>query len=151
MRLAFFNSKKYADYSGGYALYAKRGRGRKLVDEKMYGRVVREYCKALADRLCTDGSVTLPNGMGVISSAILTRRPQYRGDKFIGYGKFDYKKKEYDGTLKTFGIVFLPSHDCPNLRCFGYVANKRLFRKMKSMWISGDAEWVPVIFNDSLI
>lgn len=152
MRLAFTNQGRYPEFERGYDLYVKRSKTGNVMDIKSYKRVLRAYCKAMSEMLCKYGIVDLPCEIGSLSAAVLTRKPQYRGKTFIGYGKKDWTTGEYDGTLKTFGIVFLPrmkKHH--NLRCFGFVANRRLFKKMKNIYISDDCTWYPVEFNDDMI
>lgn len=110
------------------------------------------YCSMLADRLQENGIVDLPNEMGMIVAAEIRRKPQYRGKKFIGYGKYDYEKGHYDGTIKTFGLVFLPKRaKKQNMRCYGFVANRVLFKKMKEKFKSGLSQWKPIQFNDEMI
>lgn len=152
MKLAFSGQGRYPDLTEGYALYRKRSRKENALDEKMYNAVVKRYCKRLAERLVEEGIVELPNGMGTIAAATLTRKPQYRNGKFIGYGKRDYASGNLDGTLKTFGMVFLPRHTKnQNLRCLGYVANRKLFQTMKERYMSGEADWLPMVFNEDMI
>lgn len=152
MKLAFSGHGRYADFSDGYELYESRAKKKDtVVDKTVYARIVKSYCKIVAERLLNDGMVDLPK-LGSIASAIITRKPQYRGDKFVGYGKMDWKKGHYDGKLKTFGIVFLPRRERNgNMRCFGYVANRRLFVKMKEKYESGNASWAPLEFTDEMI
>ena len=152
MRLAFDNQAHYADFSEGYKTYLKRTKVDKPVDEKTYKRIVKAYCKRLAQRFEEDGMIDLPCEMGTVTTAILTRRPQYRGKKFIGFGKKDWTTGLYDGTLKTFGIVFLPNRKVSqNLRCFGFVTNRRLFKKMKELNDGTGKKWTPVVFNDEMV
>ena len=152
MKLAFSGQGRYPDLTDGYALYRKRARKEKTLDEKTYNAVVKRYCKRLAERLIEEGIVELPNGMGTIAAATMTRKPQYRGKKFIGYGGMDYSSGMLDGTLKAFGMVFLPRHTKnANLRCLGYVANRKLFQTMKEKYTSGEADWLPVVFNEDMI
>jgi len=152
MKLAFHGQGRYPDYDRGYALYRKRNRGRVPLDEKTYNRVIRQFCKGLAGRLESEGCVDLPSDLGTISAAVITRKPQYRGKKFIGYGKYDWKTRQFDGKLKTFGIVFLPKHSDKNsLRCYGFVANRRLFQRMKEMYDGYDCPWTPIDFNETMI
>ena len=152
MKLAFSGQGRYPDMTEGYALYRKRSKKDAPLDKKTYTAVVKRYCKRLAERLVEEGIVELPNGMGTIAAATLTRKPQYRGKKFIGYGRMDYSSGKLDGTLKAFGMVFLPRHTKnANLRCLGYVANRRLFQTMKEKYISGEADWLPVVFNEDMI
>jgi len=152
MKLVFHGQGKYADLSKGYELYLRRTKKENPLDDKTYSRVVKAYCNGLASRLCKDGIVDLPNDMGSIAAVIIKRKPQYRGKKFVGYGKYDPKTGTFDGTMKAFGMMFLPKHgENDNLRCYGYVANRRLFQKMKQLWESREAEWSPIYFNDEMI
>ena len=151
MKLAFNGQAHYTDFSKGYELYKKRNK-KTPIDAVTYNRVIRLYCKSLADRLLDDGMVDLPDGIGSISAAIITRKAQYRGKLFVGYGGMDWKKGHRDGKLKTFGMVFLPRRGKnENLRSYGYVANRQLFKRMKSEYESEDCKWQPIEFNDSLI
>lgn len=151
MKLAFSGQGRYPDYTQGYELYRRRAK-KEAMGEKMYARIIRTYCSSLADRLCQDGIVDLPNGFGSISAAMIKRRPKYRDGKFVGYGKMDYDKGHLDGSMKAFGLVYLPQHGKnDNLRCFGYVANRRLFKRMKALYENGDCDWVPMSFNEEMI
>lgn len=152
MKLIFSGQGRYPEYDEGFDLYRKRAKKENTLDRKQYARVIRRYCELLSERLCKEGMVDLPNGMGTIAAAIITRKPQYRGGKFIGYGAKDYKTGELDGNLKTFGMVFLPRHDKnENLRCLGYVANRQLFKRMKGLFMNGDCDWAPIGFKDEMI
>jgi len=152
MKLAFSGQGRYADFKEGYELYVKRSRLGNLMDEKTYRRVVKAYCRMLADKLYEDGMIDLPGGLGSIATATLTRKAQYRGDKCIGYGKMDWTKGRYDGKLKTFGLVFLPRRErTQNLRSYGFVANRRLFQKVKQKAIGYGCNWRPIEFNDEMV
>ena len=152
MKLAFSGQAHYSDLSKGYDLYVKRSRKDEYFDRETYNRVVRLYCRRLGERLGSDGIVDLPCDLGSLAAATITRKPQYRGDKFIGYGKMDWEKGHYDGQLKTFGIVYLPSRDrTQNLRCFGFVANRQLFKKVKGIYESDECGWRLLDFNDDMI
>lgn len=152
MRLAFNGQAHYTDFSAGYELYKKRSKLGLSVDEKTYRRLIRSYCGLLADRLNSDGMVDLPCKMGSIAAATITRKPQYRGKQFIGYGKKDWSTGHYDGKLKAFGIVYLPRRNRhKNLRSFGFVANRQLFKRVKNNYESGNRNWEPVEFNDDMI
>jgi len=152
MRFAFDNMAHYTDFSKGYGLYLRRCRNGNPVSEAEYRRTVKAYCKWLADSLYDTGMANLPCDLGTISAAILTRRPKYIKDKFIGYGKKNWKTGEYDGTLKTFGIVYMPKHTKnQNLRCYGFVANRRLFKRVKEAFESGLSYITPVDFTDEMI
>lgn len=152
MKLAFNSQARYTDFSDGYKLYIARSRKGESVDETMYKRIIRKYCSRLAEHLQEYGIIDLPNEMGSIAVAEITRRPQYRGKQFIGYGKMDWKKGHYDGTLKSFGFVFLPKRNKKqNLRCYGFVANRELYKKMKDIYQAPHCSWHPIVFNDEMI
>ena len=152
MRLAFHNQGRYAEFDKGYDLYVKRSKTGEFMDKVSYKRVIRSYCRKIAEILCRNGAVELASGFGSISAAVITRRPQYRGKRFIGYGGYDWKNGMYDGKLKTFGIVYLPRRDKnANLRCLGFVANRRLFKKMKNDFIGYDCPWYPIEYNNEMI
>lgn len=154
MKLAFSGQARYTDFVPGYELYLKRTKGDTPLERAEYNRIVRRYCSLLADRLIREGMIDLPCDMGSIVAAKILRKPQYRGKKFIGYGKMDWSKGHYDGSLRAFGLVFLPRRDRhrnANLRCYGFVANRQLFKNMKSRYESDDCPWTPVEFNDDMI
>lgn len=152
MKLAFSNKAHYPDLTEGYALYVKRSKGGRVFEEKTYSRILKQYCAILANRLLEDGTVDLPKGLGTISAVQITRKPQYRGKTFIGYGKKDWTTGQYDGKLKTFGIVYLPKHGKnDNLRSLGFVANRQLFKRMKELYSSGESRWQLLDFNDEMI
>lgn len=145
MKLAFSGQARYADFSDGYALYQKRSKTGDVMNEETYHRVVKDYCSSLADRLEKQGMVDLPR-LGTIAAARLTRKAQYRGNKFIGYGAIDWSTGKYDGKLKTFGLVFLPTQKRKqNLRCYGFVANRRLFKRVKA------SNHILLDYNDEMI
>lgn len=153
MKLAFSGQGRYTDFEDSYKLYVNRSRNGDSVDRKTYNRIIRRYCSILAGRLVEYGIIDLPNDIGMIAASILRRRPQYRGKKFIGYGKRDWENGCYDGSLKTFGLVFLPKlgHKRNNFRSYGFVANRKLFKEMKQMYENGDCNWSPITFNDEMI
>lgn len=152
MKLAFSGQAKYPDMTDGYELYVRRGRKNKPVDLHTYTTVVKEYCRMLADDLKKDGMVDFPSGLGTIAAVTIRRRPQYRGKKFIGFGSYDWKKGHYDGEPEAFGLAFLPRMDkTNNLRCYGFVANRRLFKKMKEMHGEYDCPWVPMEYGKEMI
>lgn len=152
MKLAFSGEAHYPDFSEGYQLYVKRSKKGTYFDSKTYNRVIRKYCNILADRLCEQGMVDLPGELGSIFAAMITKKPQYRGKQFIGYGAMDWEKGHYDGKLKAFGLVFLPKRTKNgNLRCFGFVANRQLFKRMKAIYNSDDRNWKPLDFKNEMI
>ena len=151
-RLAFHNRGKYTDFEKSYELYCKRCKKSSPVNYQTYKNIVREYCKCLADRLANDGMVDLPSNLGTIIVSDIRRKPQYRGDKFVGYGKMNWKEGRYDGSNKALGIVFLARRDkTENLRSFGFVANRRLFYRIKELFDSGLSNWQPMEFNETMI
>lgn len=153
MKLAFSGKGHYTDFDEGYKMYISRSRGGRDVDIKTYKRIVRTYCSLLVERLKKDGIVDLPNDIGMIAAATIRRKAQYRGKKFVGYGKYDWSKGHYDGTLKTFGLVFLPRLEKKknNFRCYGFVANRQLFKRISELAKSGICSWSPIEFNDEMI
>ena len=152
MRLAFTGEGRYAEFEKSYDEYVKRSKKGDYVDFKTYKRLVKGYCKRLVKRLIEEGMVDLPCDMGSIAAATLTRKLQYRGKKVIGYGKMDWKKGHYDGKLKAFGMVYLPRRGKnANMRSYGFVANRRLFQKMKNIHESGESNWTPIEFNERMV
>lgn len=152
MKLAFNGKAHYPNLEEGYTLYAKRARKNGYLSKEQYNKVIKLYCSTLADKLLKEGMADLPCGLGSICASIFNRKPQYRGKKFIGYGKMDYSTGFYDGVMRTFGIVYIPRRGKnANLRSYGFVANRRLFKKVKSMYESDDCPWEPIEFNDEMI
>ena len=152
MKLAFSGQARYPDMTDGYELYVRRSRKNNSVDLHTYTKVVKEYCSLLAEDLKKHGAVDLPCGLGTIAAVTMMRSPQYRGDKFIGYGSFNWEKGHFDGEPKAFGLAYLPRRDKNNnLRCYGFVANRRLFKKMKELYRSYDCPWVPIEYGKEMI
>ena len=151
-KLAFSGQGRYADYDKGYQLYRNRARGKECVKKDIYKKIVREYCSGLAGRLFEEGFVDLPNGIGSIAAATIKRKPQFRGKKFVGFGKKDWETGTYDDSRKAFGLVFLPKWGQKGcLRSYGFVGNRQLFKKMKERYESFDCQWFPIEFNDEMI
>ena len=152
MKLAFSGKARYTDFDKGFELYKKRSRTQCSLTVKDYKKVVKLYCKALAERLEDEGMIDLPMKLGSVATVTLTRKPQFRGKKFIGYGKMNWETKQYDGNLKAFGIAFLPNRGrSNNLRSFGFVANRALFKNIKSKYESGETDWSPLDYKDEMI
>ena len=152
VKLAFSGLARYPDYSDGYRYYLAHTRSDNKLSEKDYRRVIREYCKILADRIVETGAVDLPGKLGLIAAASMRRKPQYRGDRFIGYGKMDWDKGHYDGSFYAFGVVYLPNRKASNnLRCLGFVANRQLYKKLKARSGSWECNWKPIEFNEEMI
>ena len=152
MKLAFNGQAHYTDFASGYDLYKKRSKAGRSFSEREYRRVIRTYCRLLADSLVKNGIVDFPGELGSVVAAVITRKAQYRGKKFIGYGGWDYKNKCYDGKLKTFGMVYLPRQKKnDNLRSFGFVANRQLFRRMKERFQDSLCPWTPITFEKEMI
>lgn len=152
MKLAFSGEAHYPDFSAGYQLYSRRVRSRVPMGFGVYKRVVRMYCASLAERLYDNGMVDLPSKLGQIYAAEITRKPQYRGKQFLGYGMKDWKAGHYDGNMKAFGVVFLPNRmKKASLRCYGFVANRQLFKRLKSRYEDYYCPWAPLEFNDEMV
>ena len=152
MKLAFNGKAHYPNLKEGYSLYAERTRTRVNLTPEQYNKVIKLYCSILAGRLLENGVVDLPGNIGSIYASVINRNAQYRGNKFIGYGKMDYGTGFYDGTMKAFGFVFLPNRKAnQNLRSYGFVANRRLFKKIKGLYESDYCPWMPIEFNDDII
>ena len=129
----------------------KRSRTDITLNFDTYKRIVRDYCKALASEICETGMIELPR-IGSLAVSLFRRKPRYRNNKFVGYGKYDWEKKEYDGSKNSFGVAFLPRHDKNNnLRCYGFVANRRLYQKLKEIYEKFDCPWVPLGFTNEMI
>ena len=151
MRLAFNGEARFADFGPGYELYLKRERKGQPVDEKTYRRVLKAFCKRLADRLEEHGMVDLPCGLGTIAASTITRKAMDRNGKFDGYGKYDRETGLRDGKLKTFGIVYLAGRGKGCLRSYGFVANRRLFQRVKEKSEEYGCPWTLMDFNDSMV
>lgn len=151
MRLAFDNQAHYTDFAAGYQLYLNRCRNGNPLDEKTYRRVLKMYCKCIAKHLQNAGMADLPNGLGTIAVANIRRNGRWKDGKMIGHGGYDWKNRAPYDTLKTFGIVYLPKHGKGNLRCYGFVANRRLFKAMKEKYLSGDSGWTLMEYNDEMV
>lgn len=152
MRLAFSGQARYPDMTDGYEVYVRRTRKNEPVDLHTYTVIVKEYCSLLAEDLKKEGAVDFPCGLGTVAAVMIRRSPQYRGDKFVGYGGFNWEKGHFDGEPEAFGLAFLPRRDKNNnLRCYGFVANRRLFKKMKELYRSYDCPWVPMEYGKEMI
>ena len=151
MKLAFNGQARFAEFNDGYELYSRRKRFENPVDFKTYKNVVRDYCKMLADELEHNGIAELPCGLGMLAAATFMRKPQYRGRKFLGYGTMNWHTGKFDGSVNTFGIAFLPKFDKKNLRCYGFVANRQLFKRVKEEYRNEYRTWSPIEFNDKMV
>lgn len=152
MKLAFSGQARYPDMTDGYELYVRRSRKGDCVDISTYKRIVNDYCRMLAEDLEREGIVDLPCGLGSVAAVIMRRRPQYRGKKFVGYGSYNWKSGHYDGEANAFGLAFLPSRArTNNMRCYGFVANRRLFRRMKELYLGNERDWVPMNYEKEMI
>ena len=105
MKRPFYGTAKYADMTGGYRLYASRKKKGEPVDIVRYSKVVKAYCRRLAERLGKDGMVQLPCGLGLLAAAMVRRKPRYKDGRFVGIGRFNPRTREYDGTMEAFTIV----------------------------------------------
>lgn len=151
MKLAFSGQARYPEMTDGYELYVRRSRTNEPVDLQKYTRVVKDYCRMIAEELERDGMIDLPSGLGSISAVKIRRKAHYRKGKFAWYGKWDPRRCRYDGSPFAFGVTFLPKRDKnQNLRCYGFVANRQLFKRMKEKYDNG-CQWTPMTFNDEMI
>ena len=152
MKLAFSGQARYADMTDGYNLYCKRRRQKEPVSLDIYTKVVKDYCRMLAESLEKDGMIDLPSDLGTISAVVIKRKAQYRGKRFYGYGAMDWKRKHLDGRYTAFGLAYLPRMDkTNNLRCYGFVGNRKLFKRMKEMYDNGTNQWVPMQYGNEMI
>ena len=152
MKLAFSGQARYPDMTDGYEVYVRRTRKNEPVNLHTYTAIVKEYCSLLAEDLKKEGAVDLPCGLGTVAAVTIRKSPQYRGDKFVGYGGFNWEKGHFDGEPEAFSITYLPRRDKnKNLRCYGFVANRRLFKKMKELYQSYDCPWVPIEYGKEMI
>ena len=152
MKLAFSGEARHPDMTDGYELYVRRSRLIEPADLHTYTIIVKEYCRLLAEELQKDGIADLPCGLGSVAAVIMRRRPQYRGKTFVGYGSYNWEKGHYDGEPKAFGLAFLPSRNkTNNLRCYGFVSNRKLFKRMKELYQSYDCPWVPMEYGKEMI
>ena len=152
MKLAFSGEARYPEYDKGYDLYVKRSKSGKYMDKETYKKVIRKYCSVLSDRLYEEGYIELPAGLGAIVPVTIQRKAQYRGKRFIGYGKMDWGKGHYDGSPTAFGVTFLPRRrKKDNLRCYGFVANRKLFKRLKQRSEDYHCPWKPLEFSDEMI
>ena len=68
----------------------------------------------------------------------------------------DFLRREAEGgkypQYKAFGMAYLPKRNkTQNLRSFGFVANRRLFNKMKQKHTEGFCGWSLLPFSDSMV
>lgn len=152
MKLAFSGKGRYTSFDGGYDRYVKTSKTRRPVGKKEYKKVVKMYCEMLAGILEREGIVDLPCDIGAIAAIRIRRKPLFMGSRFVGYGKKDWKNGGiYDDSREAFGLAFLPKHDNANMRCYGFVANRKLFKRMKALYDEFTCPWVPMRFTDEMI
>lgn len=152
MKLAFSGDAHYTSFDSGYERYVKGAKTRELVDRATYNRVVRSYCQLLVDRLYEEGMVDLPCNMGTLAAVKIKRKPQFRKGRFVGFGKLDWEKGTYDDSREAFGVAFLPKHGInDNLRCYGFVANRRLYQRMRDRSEEFTCPWVPMKLTEDMI
>lgn len=151
-KFVFSGKGRYPDFTEGYTLYSNRCRKTIPVSSVVYNNIIRDYCKYLSVSFERNGMVDFPNGIGTLFTAVFQRKPQYRGKTFIGYGKMDWETKHFDGSNTAFGIVYLPNRNKVQcMRCYGFVANRRLFQRLKKQYIEQTCDWKPMIFNEKMI
>lgn len=153
MPLAFNRQARYPDFAEAYERYKSGARTRACVDESTYRRIIRMYCGLLADRLVEDGMVDLPCDMGMIAVATIKRKARYINGKFAGYGRVDWRRGgARDGSPTALGVVYIPTRrKTANLRSYGFVANRVLYKRIKKAYESGESGWTPMEFNDDII
>lgn len=101
----------------------------------------------LADRLEKEGMVDLPSDIGMLAAVNIRKRPVYdkREGKYRPARSIDWDKVRETGTMaykdspNTFGFVFVPKHLRKRaiFRCFGFVANKSLYKKLRQEYNKG--------------
>lgn len=146
----FVNKARYPDLTNGYLLYRNRSAmtpSDRVLTESQYNRIVKSYCKELANRIETEGIADLPSDIGAIVAVNIYKKPVYdaREKKYRLARNIDWnatrenKKITYKDSPNTFGFVFAPKHIKKNniLRCFGFVANKALYKRMRVKYNDG--------------
>lgn len=146
----FLGESRYPDLSKGYELYLHRSAKtpkERILSLQQYNRIVKSYCKALADKLEDEGITDLPSNIGSIAAVNIRKKPTYDKTR-KAYRPADLidwdKTRETGGIVRkdcriTFGFVFVPKrikgHE--NFRCFGIRANKALYKRMKKHYDAG--------------
>ena len=146
----FKNKSRYPDLSSGYELYCNRSVKTpkdRILDRVLYNRIVKAFCKELADELEKDGIVDLPSDIGSVIAVGITKKPSYDVSlkKYRSADNVDWDATRKNGTVvrkdgnKTFGFVFqskrVKGHG--NFRCFGIRANKALYKRMRKCYDEG--------------
>lgn len=152
MKLAFTGEAHYTSFENGYNRYVMGAKSREVVDRATYNRVVKAYCQLLADKLMDEGMVDLPCNLGTLATVRIKRKPQFRGRKFVGFGKKDWESGIYDDSREAFGVALLPRHEInDNLRCYGFVANRQLYQRLKNRSEEFACPWVPIRLTEDMI
>ena len=146
----FINKARYPDLTNGYLLYRNRSSltpPERLLTEAQFNRVIKRYCKRLATMVEDCGVADLPCDMGAIVAVNIKKRPVYdaREKKFKPARSVDWDKTRetksmvYKYDPNTFGFVFAPKHIRGRniFRCFGFVANKSLYKRMREKYNDG--------------
>ena len=132
----FFNGKAHhPNFDAGYRRYL--GRSKKTPDSRIFGKgeyvdVVRSYCQHLADMLESDGMIDLPCGIGSIVAVSIRRKPTYDKTRNAWRGT--------KGDKYTFDFIFSPRRESgyENFRCYGFRANRELYKKKKKKYDDGE-------------
>ena len=148
--IPFKHTARYPDLTNGYMLYRNRSMNTppdRLLTEEQYNRIVKSYCKELAGRIESQGVADLPSDMGAIVAVNIYKKPVYNAKekKYKLARSIDWnatretKEIVYKDCPNTFGFVFAPKHIKKNniLRCFGFVANKALYKRLKAKYDEG--------------
>ena len=150
MGIVFKGKARYPSMSDGYALYLRRTKKPETeLDEKTYGKVIKAYCKTLAELLENDGIVDLPCKLGSIVVTRYKYRWKFTNDgKIHGRGKTDWAKtrelwnndpKAAENKVRVMSpdlygtvIAYVPNHYTANgnLRAVGFRANRELYRRI---------------------
>lgn len=147
----FDNKARRPSYDGGYAKYVGRCATTskdKVLDKSSFVKVINAYCKMLAERLESEGTIDLPSNMGSIVAVSIRRKPTY--DKRAGKWRLrhgvDWESYRKDGEVKykddryTFGFIYSPRREkgYENLRCYGIRLNSRLYARMRKQYDAGE-------------
>lgn len=154
MRKLFNGEARYPDLDCSYDYYlSRRGESERssTLSREDFNRVVKMYCKSLAEDLCSTGSIDLPCDMGMIAAVRVKRKPVFntRTGKYTTGSSVDWDRTREEGKIvfgdgnDAFGFVFVPKwkKGNENLRCVGIRANKELYRKMKDMYNEGTLDF----------
>lgn len=148
--MPFTHKAKYPDLTNGYLLYRNRSSltpSDRLLTEQQFNRIVKKYCKHLACNVEECGVADLPSDIGAVVAVSIKKRPFYdtREKKFKPARSIDWNKtretKElvYKTDPNTFGFMFVPKRmrGMGIFRCFGFAANKSLYKRLRAKYNDG--------------